>query len=97
MSTSTKFQNNINSTVHCDVIIKIFWRKFKIVDRTSKSWAKQEPFKLTVCVITFCFGIIGFQNFCFSIVFKLWLAFFANQYTKSIQKTNFLDSLLQND
>ena len=36
--------------------------------------------------ITFCLGSIGFQNFCFSIVFILWLAFFANQQTKSIEK-----------
>ena len=30
--------------------------------------------------------IIGFQNFCFSIVFTLWSAFFANEHTKSIEK-----------
>ena len=36
--------------------------------------------------ITFRLEIIGFQNFYFSIVFILWLAFFANQYTKSIEK-----------
>ena len=36
--------------------------------------------------ITFCLGIIGFQNFCYSIVFILWLEVFANQHTKSIEK-----------
>ena len=36
--------------------------------------------------IAFYLGIIGFQNFCFSIVFILWLALFANDHTKSIEK-----------
>ena len=36
--------------------------------------------------ITYCLGIIDFQNFCFSIVFILWLAFFASQHTKSMEK-----------
>ena len=35
--------------------------------------------------ITCCFEIIGFQNFCFSIVFLLWLACFANQHTKTVE------------
>ena len=35
---------------------------------------------------TFCLAIIGSQNCCFPIVFILWLAYFANQHTKSIEK-----------
>ena len=31
--------------------------------------------------IAFRLGIISFQNFCFSIVVILWLAFFASEYT----------------
>ena len=78
------------SAVHCDVIIKIFWRKFRIVDETWKSSAKYEFFKLTLCVYHFSFGNYRLSKLCFSIVFILWLALFANQHTKSIEKRKLL-------
>ena len=43
-------------------------------------------FKISTVSNTFCLAIIGSQNFCFPIVFILWLAYFANQHTKSIEK-----------
>ena len=49
--------------------------------RQNKSFSNQH-----FVSITFCLQIIGFQNFYFSIVFILWLALFANQHTKSIEK-----------
>ena len=39
--------------------------------------------------ITFCLGVPGFQQFCFSIVLYCGLAFFANQHAKSIEKDKF--------
>ena len=36
--------------------------------------------------ITFRLRTVGFQEFCFSIVFILCLAYFANQHTKSVEK-----------
>ena len=47
-----------------------------------------------ICLSFFCFKIIGFQNFCFSIVFILWLALVANQRTKSIKKNHKLFRLI---
>ena len=49
--------------------------------RQNKSFINQHFVSVPVC-----FGITGFRSFCFSIVFILWLAFFANQHTKSIEK-----------
>ena len=41
--------------------------------------------------VTFCLRITGVQNVCFSIAFIFWLAFFASQHTKSIDKHKLLE------
>ena len=51
--------------------------------------------KINTVSITFCLGIIGFHNFRFSIAFILWLALFANQHTKSIEKHKLLEVLIE--
>ena len=74
-----------SAAVHCDYHENFFRENSRLLMEPERS-RQNKIFNQYYGSITFCLGIIGFQNFYFSIVFIFWLVFFASKHTKSIEK-----------
>ena len=65
---------------------KFFRENSKLFMEFGRSRQNKSFFKSTLCGYHFLFGNYWLSKLFFSIVFMLWLALFANQHTKSIEK-----------